>query len=64
MASDLCLFNEAADHLRAVEVPLQENLDGHFAAQVHVAPLENDAHAPAGDLAVELVAAPVAYRDG
>jgi hypothetical protein len=64
LAPDLGLFDEAADHLRAVEVPLQENLDGHVAAQIHVATLEHDAHAPAGNLAVELVAPCVAYRDG
>src|SRR5207249_2176466 len=63
LAPDLGLFEEAADHLRVVEVPLQEDLDGHVAAQVHVATLEHDAHASAGDLAVELVAPRVAYRD-
>src|SRR5439155_22074453 len=64
LAPDLGLLDEAADHLRAVEVALQEDLDGYVAAQVHVATLEHDAHAPAGDLAVELVAARVADRDG
>ena len=56
LAADLRLLDEAAGDLRAIEVLLEEDLDGQLAAQLDVAAAEDGAHAAAGDLAGELVA--------
>ena len=56
LAGDLRLLDEATDHLGAVAVLLEDDLDGHVAADIDVAALEHDAHASAGDLAEELYA--------
>ncbi len=64
LAGDLGLLDEATDHLGAVAVLLQDDLDGHVAADIDVAALEHDAHAAAGDLAEKLVAPGVSRRRG
>ena len=57
LAADLRLLDEPADQVGVVAVLVQEDLDGQVAPQVGVAALEDRAHAAAGDLAEELVAA-------
>jgi len=57
LAADLRLLQEALHHLRIVGVPGSQHLERHTAAQVLVAPLEDDADAAARDLAEHLVAA-------
>ena len=64
LAGDLRLLDEPADHLGAVAVLLEDDLDGHVAADIDVAALEHDAHAPASDLAEKLVAPGVSRRSG
>ena len=44
LAADLCLFDEPADHLRLVAIPIAQHLDSEVAAQVGVIPLEYHSH--------------------
>ena len=54
LAADLRLLDEAVDHLGAVAMGLEQDLDGEVASQVGVASLEDRPHAAAGDLAQKL----------
>ena len=56
LAADLRLLDEAADHVGVVAEVFAQDLQGHVAAEVGVAALEDGAHAAAGDLAVDPVA--------
>ena len=55
LPADLRLLDEPADHLGMVAVLLPHHLDGQVAAEVEVAALEDRSHAPAGELADELI---------
>jgi hypothetical protein len=55
LAADLRLFDEPPGHLGAVDVLLQEDLDGQVATEVDVAAAQDRTHATSGDLAGELV---------
>ncbi len=63
-AADLRFLDEAADHSLIITVPLEQELERQFAAQVAVAGLEHDTHAAAGDLAQDLVTPDGSARRG
>jgi hypothetical protein len=54
---DLRFLDEAIHEVGPLYVGLEEHLDRHLAAEVHVAAVEDHAHAAAADLAEEAVAA-------
>ena len=54
LAGDLGLLDEPADQVGVLAMLLEQDLDGQVAAEVAVAPLDDDAHAAAGDLAEQL----------
>ena len=47
-----------------LEVPFEQNFDGHVTSKVNVSSLEDNAHSAAGDLAVELISPRIAHGDG
>ena len=54
LAGDLGLLDEPADQVGVLAMLLEQDLDGQVAAEVAVAPLDDDAHPAAGDLAEEV----------
>ena len=56
LAADLRLLDEPLHHGRVAGMAPVQHLDGHLAAELSIAALQHHAHAPAGDLAVDLVA--------
>ena len=55
LPADLRLLDESPDHLGVVAMFLADHLDGQVAAEVEVAALEDGPHAPASQLADELI---------
>ena len=64
LAADLRLLDEPPDHGRVPGVARVEHLHRDVAAEVGVAPLEDDAHPAAGDLAEDVVAPRPAGGEG
>src|SRR5262249_51928863 len=56
LAADLRLLDEPAHNVGVIAVIVAQHLERDFAAKVWVAAFEDDAHASAGDLAVDAVA--------
>ena len=56
LPADLCLFDKPADHVGVAAHVFAENLEGDVATEVRIAPLQDLAHAAAGDLAVDPIA--------
>ncbi len=54
LSGDLRLLDEPADQVGLLTMLIEQDLDGQVAAEVAVAPLDDDAHAAAGDLAEQL----------
>ena len=57
LPTDLRLLDEALEHLGRLLMALEQELHGQVAAEVRVPGVQNDTHAPVGDLAEQLVAA-------
>src|SRR3954451_24873147 len=56
LAGDLGLLDEPSDQVGVLAMLLEQDLDGQVAAEVAVAPLDDNAHAAAGNLAKKLEA--------